>query len=496
MTFDTHIFISYGHVDNIPTPEEEGWVTRFHKFLDSYLSTELGETAMIWRDEKLTGNDVFSDEILKRITTTAAAVAVVSARYTGSEWCMKEADAFCKAAEQTGGLVVGDKMRLFPVALKPLGEQERRKLPGRLSEALGYPFYREVEGGRHERLDPSFGSAEIYKTRVARLAMDIADVIARLREAAPAAAGSALQKPVIYLAECGYDRNEDRERLWAELRAHGYRVVPEQPSLLPDVEPLYVEQVTQLLEQSEVAIHLMGSYAGKTPDGPSRKPVVELQNELAARQSAERGLTRVIWLPDGTRADGWAFLDELQRSADLQCGADLITGGMEDLKSAVRAAIKKVETPEPPAPVAAADAAPTVYVVCVEDDFEALQPLVAFLNGESYAMEFPVFSGSAAAVREANEAIAMRCDAAILFFGAGDGAWMAQQRGELQRTQSLRRDRPLAAVFTCLSGPLTADKRAVIMRMTPNLINVVDSFTDATMQPFLRAVPKAARSHA
>ena len=107
MKFDTHIFISYGHADNIPTPEEEGWVTRFHKFLNSYLSTELGEIARIWRDEKLTGNDIFSEEILKRVQSTAAAVAVVSTRYTGSEWCMKEAEAFCKAAEQTGGLAVG-----------------------------------------------------------------------------------------------------------------------------------------------------------------------------------------------------------------------------------------------------------------------------------------------------------------------------------------------------------------------------------------------------
>ena len=108
MKFDTHIFISYGHTDNIPTPEEEGWVTRFHKFHNSYLSTELGENARIWRDEKLAGNDVFSDEILKRIGSTAAAVAVVSARYTGSVWCMKEAEAFCLAAERSGGLVVGD----------------------------------------------------------------------------------------------------------------------------------------------------------------------------------------------------------------------------------------------------------------------------------------------------------------------------------------------------------------------------------------------------
>ena len=499
MTFDTHIFISYGHTDNIPTPEEEGWVTRFHKFLNAYLSTELGENARIWRDEKLAGNDVFSDEILKRIGSTAAAVAVVSARYTGSVWCMKEAEAFCLAAERSGGLVVGDKVRLFPVALKPLQEQERRKLPGKVAETLGYPFYREVEGGRHERLDPSFGSAEIYKTRVARLAMDIAEVIRGLQDAAPAEASAEAQhtpKPVIYLAECGYDRLEDRERLWAELRAHGYAILPEDPGRLPDVEPLYVAEVSSLLEQADLSIHLVGAYAGKIPDGPGRKPVVELQNELAARQSADRGLPRVIWLPEGTRAEGWDFIDELRRSADCQCGADLITGGIEELKSAVRATLRKIEAPVSPPTPALDEGPPSVYVVCVEDDFEALMPLGQFLNGAGCAMELPVFTGSASAVREANDAIAMHCDAAILFFGAGDGAWMAQQRSELQRIQALARDRPPIPVFTYLSSPVTADKRVAIMKMTPNLLNGLDGFTPPLMDSFLAALPIASHQRA
>lgn len=492
MKFDTHIFISYGHTDNIPTPEEEGWVTRFHKFLNAYLSTELGETARIWRDEKLAGNDVFSDEILKRIESAAAAVAVVSARYTGSEWCMREAEAFVRAAEQQGGLVVGDKIRLFPVALKPLEDEERRRLPGRVSETLGYPFYREVEGGRHERLDPSFGSAEIYKTRVARLAMDIADVIRRLGHESAEPAGTtaepAQSKPVIYLAECGYDRREDRERIWAELRAHGYTVIPEEPSLLPDVEPLYVDEVTRLLARSQLSVHLMGAYAGKTPDGPARRPVVELQAEIAARQSAERGLSRIIWLPEDTRTAEWSFLEELHRSAELQRGADLITGGLEDLKGAVRSALQKLEAPPRLAPPAAApDGGPTVYLVCVEDDFEALTPLADLLGASGVAMELPVFSGSAAAVREANEALAMRCDTAVIFFGAGDGAWMAQQRSDLQRVQALRRETSPVTVFTCLSGERTPDKRAALLRRTPHLIDLLEGFDAAALEPLLAA---------
>jgi hypothetical protein len=50
MKFEKHVFISYAHDDNKPTPDAAGWVTRFHQFLDPYLSMEL-RGAKIWRDD-------------------------------------------------------------------------------------------------------------------------------------------------------------------------------------------------------------------------------------------------------------------------------------------------------------------------------------------------------------------------------------------------------------------------------------------------------------
>lgn len=500
MEFETHIFISYGHVDNQNTSEEEGWVSRFEERLRPYLSFELGENAKIWRDSRNRGNDVFAEEILDRLRSTAAAIAVLTPRYTRSDWCLREAEEFCRAAEQNGGLVVGNKARFFPVALKPLEKEEREKLPPRLGDMLGYPFYQEVEGGRHERLDPALGSEQLYSRRLMWLAIDIADVIKRLRAASaeaaavapapgdpqPPTAAGGKPRPVVYLAECGYDRLDDRERLWAELRAHGYAVLPPNPESLPDVEPLYLAAVEQMLAEAQLAIHLVGDYPGKTPDGPTRKPAVELQAEIAARLSAERGLQRVIWMPEGTRSEGWSFPEALLGSADLQRGADLLTGGFEELKSTVHGALRRLEEPTPAAPPPPVGAeVPSVYVVCVEEDFDALTPLADCLSAAGIAMELPVFSGSAAAVREANEAIALRCDTALLFFGAGDGAWMAQQRSELFRLQALRRATAPITVYTCLAGDRTPDKRAALLRRTPNLIDLLDGFSPAAMDPLV-----------
>ena len=78
MNFETHLFISYAHVDNKPTADDEGWITRFHKSLESYLSTNLGKDASIWRDDKLQGNDIFGDEIIKQFLKTALLISVLS----------------------------------------------------------------------------------------------------------------------------------------------------------------------------------------------------------------------------------------------------------------------------------------------------------------------------------------------------------------------------------------------------------------------------------
>ena len=151
------------------------------------------------------------------------------------------------------------------------------------------------------------------------------------------------------------------------------------------------------------------------------------------------------------------------------------------------------EAPPPAAPPEPPQGGPTLYVVCVEDDFDALGPLADCLNGAGITLELPIFSGSASAVREANEALALRCHAALLFFGAGDGAWMAQQRSELQRVQALRRERTPMTVFTYLGGPVTPDKRATMLTRPPHLIAGLEGFSPASLEPLQEAVGAVAR---
>jgi hypothetical protein len=337
-------------------------------------------------------------------------------------------------------------------------------------------------------LDQSFGSGEIYRRQIYFLAEDIAELITKLKQKG---AGKRLpevpSKPTIYLAECSYDLRDDREKIRGELRAHGYNVLPDQLTRLPDLEMEYVAEVGRLLDQCRLSVHIVGKSRGKVPDGPDLKSAVQLQNELAAKKSEEGGLKRVIWLPEGTRSEQpeqQAFIEALQKVADLQKGADLVTADLEVLKGVIHAALQKLEKPDPPIPEQM-NSAKLVHLICDQRDRPATIALRKFLKARGVEVEIPVFEGDAAKVQQANQDLLTRCDAVILFYGAGDEAWKRSVESDLKKMKGYRGEKPLLASYIYLAEPFTDDKKELIELEEPNLIKGLDGFSEAEMKPLL-----------
>jgi hypothetical protein len=119
--FEKDLFISYAHLGNQPlAPRQVGWITQLHATLQALLDTRLGTKAEIWRDEKLTSNDIFRQEIVDQFPKTALFLSVVSPRYLTSEWCRREVATFCDCALKSGGLVISNKARIFKVIKVPV----------------------------------------------------------------------------------------------------------------------------------------------------------------------------------------------------------------------------------------------------------------------------------------------------------------------------------------------------------------------------------------
>ena len=490
--FDTHVFISYAHIDNQPlTPDQQGWVSRFHASLEAMLSMRMGRKAAIWRDRKLTGNDVFADEIVAQFPKTVLMISVLTPRYVESDWCTREVREFCRAAERSGGVVVDNKSRIIKVMKAPVDSEG--PLPALMAETLGYQFYVFDEEHTPLELDPAFGPemAQKFNLKVAKLAWDIAQQLKTL-DAAPASPmnGSELraEKLPVYLAECSWDQRPSREALEADLRLHGYPILPDRR--LPGDEADLVTEVAKLLEQSVLSIHLVGTNYGAVPDGPTQKSVVVLQNEMAIERCRAARLRRVIWLPHRTgspHTEQQRFIEMLQTDPDTQFGADLITGDLETLKGTVHAALDELTRPKTaPALPENADGHRLVYVICDANDREATRPLRKFLRSQGLEVQIPVFEGDAATVRQNNDDLLARCDAVIVFYGAGDESWKRSIDGALRKANGTRSGRPLPAAYTYVAEPATPDKTDLIEMDEPFLINGLRGFSGAAAEPLAK----------
>jgi hypothetical protein len=489
MTFERHLFISYAHLDNQPiTPEQKGWVDRFHASLESMLSARLAQRAAIWRDQKLSGNDLYSDEIVAQFPKTAILVSVLTPAYLKSPWCMKEAQEFCRLASQYGGVRLENKSRVIKVVKMPV--QSETALPPLYSEMEGYRFYTKI-GDKPLELDPSYGRelAEKYNLELAILAYDVAEVLRKIEAAAaggPLLPDAAAAKPTVYLAQCSSDMRESRHALETELRIHGNRVLPDKQ--FPIEEAQCAAEVASLIGQCSLSIHLVGTGYGFVPNGPSEKSVVVLQNELAVQRSKTTGLPRLIWLPEGTTSphiEQQRFIEMLHKDADVQFGADLVTGDLETLKSTVHAALRKLENPNRAESVERTGGfgGKLIFVICDRKDRDAVLPLRKYLTERGFQVRKPVFEGNARTIRQTNQKLYSQCDSAILFYGVGDEAWKAAVESELRKTKCSGKP-----VYIYLAEPETADKRELIEVGERNVINGLGGFSEAPMGRFFNAL--------
>ncbi len=68
--YNNDIFISYSHIDNESFDEDHpGWVDVFHAQLQQFIDFHVGRRTKVWRDRRLTGAEVFSDEIERNCAT-------------------------------------------------------------------------------------------------------------------------------------------------------------------------------------------------------------------------------------------------------------------------------------------------------------------------------------------------------------------------------------------------------------------------------------------
>jgi TIR domain len=340
-TFVDDVFISYRHLDNELLDEEgKGWVDDFHDRLESVLGEALGYEPQIWRDPRMPGNAYFADVLEERIRRTAVMICILSPGYLQSDWCLGELKEFCRLAEQTGGLVAGDMMRVFKVVKTHVGRDEH---PPEFRKQLGYEFY---EIDKTTQRPVAFGRElgrnrdQRYWSKLDDLAWDVKQVLSVINPRARIASGVSVfarAEGTVYLAQTTRDLSGERDQIKRELQNRGYDILPDKE--LPFISPSYEEAVRECVGRAKLSVHLIGGSYGIIPEGAGQRSIVRLQNEIAAERSRDEAFPRLLWMPVGltTREEAQAqFIENLRTDAATQKGAELLQTPLEELKSVIQ----------------------------------------------------------------------------------------------------------------------------------------------------------------
>lgn len=493
--YEDDIFISYAHNDNqAPLEGQRGWVETFHQALEKRLQVHLGAKAKIWRDPRLQGNDYFADTLVEQIPKVAILISVLSPSYINSEWCRREMDLFCRIACDTGGVRLGNKARIFKVE-KIHVPLERH--PAELQGMTGYQFYYlDEQAHRARELSPESGPHAIdYWQRIDDVAQDITGLLEAMKlRAGPAPEKSAAPAAeTIYLAETSFDLSPQRDGIKRELQERGHLVVPDRP--LPLNGPELQKTVREYLQASRLSIHLIGANYGVIPEATDRS-VVCLQNELAAERSKGNSFARLIWMPEGLESKEnrqREFIEYLKYDPAAQQGADLLQTSIEELKTYIQDKLKPAQ--KPPPPKANGDRGPLrVYLICDQQDYDAIGPLEDYLYSQGLEVTLPLMEGDEAEVREDHKESLLLCDAVVIFYGKSSEGWLRTKLRDLQKIAGYGRTSPMLARGIYAGAPETISKQRYRTREALVMKNF-GAFSPVSLQPFIDEIHNAKQGH-
>ena len=491
LNYKNDLFISYAHIDNARFTEiEKGWIDLLHEALDWRLPQLMGGQVKIWRDRKLGGNDVFNQTIVIEVSNSAILITVISPRYLSSSSCREELDEFFSAANQSGGVRVGDKHRVFKVAKTYVPLEEH---PPELRDMLGYEFYAvDKASGRFREYDNEIGPKgekdKRYWERFEDLAQDISLLLNRMSCATPPQPQPDSEGATIYLAETTLDLQEERDKVKRELLQHGHLVLPDKA--LPQDGPSLQQAVRDYLKRSRLSVHLIGDYYGTIPEMETDRSVVRLQEELAVERGDDAQFSRLIWMPPGLQPKEprqQKFVLDLQNSFSSHNGSELLQVKLEDLKTIIQT--KLTQKPKPTMASSEQGEASRIYLICDQSDVDEVGPLQDYLFAQGYEVILPLVEGTEAEVFQDHKDNLLMCDAVLIFQAHASEGWLRMKLRELLKLPGYGRTTPLLGKAVYVAGPPSPPKDR-FKTLEATVIKNYDKFDPSPFAEFISRISK------
>jgi hypothetical protein len=500
--FVDDVFISYRHLDNELLDEQgKGWIDNFHERFQNILGEALGYEPTLWRDPRLPGNAYFADVLEEKIKKTAVLISILSPGYLQSDWCIGELQEFCRLAEKTGGLLVGDRMRVFKVVKTHI---EREQHPPEFKKQLGYEFY-EIDKATQRPV--AFGQElgrnrdQRYWSRLDDLAWDVKQVLSIInpRARTPSAVSVFSQNQgTIYLAQTTRDLGGERDQIKRELQNRGYGILPDRE--LPFISPTYEDAVRECVGRAKLSVHLIGGSYGIIPEGAGNRSIVRLQNEIAAERGRDAAFSRLLWMPLGLTPQEEVqtqFIQHLRTDAATQKGAELLQTPLEELKTVIQSRLSG--NGHKPGAEPGGETIPKIYLIFDKRDLEGVLPLNDYLSvKKNYQVLLPLIDDEGADDTQAfdiHKDNLMQCDAVLIYYGNANQVWFEYKRRDLKKIVGLNRKSMLAAEAVYVASPKTPHKQ-LFNHPEALVIKNFGDFSPAALDSFLARVHTAEKGAA
>jgi hypothetical protein len=486
------IFISYARDDDaVPpgVPNATGFVTFLHGQLEYAFKKRGPRRPRVWRDlvgiEKA---DQFEERIETEVAKSSVLLVVLSHNWMSRQFCRRELECFARRWRAEGEL--GTRRRVIVVGKRHVDTEHR---PSLLQGQEGFAFYALDDPDKFGSVHEFFGPEGPRDARYWKRIDELADYLVRFagfegaRAPVPA---STWNGRTVYVAKPATDMRKAYDRLVKELQQREFRVVPEPAADIP-YDGTADDVIDKALEQSEVAIHLLGEKHGPIPEDLT--PLVDLQLARAARriaageartEGAKHGLRRIIWAPMhldpelgfGESITGRDSLAVLGRFSE-HLPTDKVYGDglskfvdflFQNLELAAPAAVEALVPP-------ATDSRYYVYYWPKDRRF-AVSVAKALLHNKVV----PVLAAVDGDEVERNALHRQRlreCDAIVLCWGAASETWAVTSASELKNWRDLGRTRKFACRGLVV-GPPPHEVKADIVELPPH--SEIDVILDLT----------------
>jgi hypothetical protein len=463
MGFEHDIFIGFA-TSGAENQITSIWSAKFCNYL-TMLINRLYERKLIFltHDDLRVRQSVLGENPGSVYSNTAVYLLILSPEFVKSKTYLKELEELYSWVQQDKS-EAGKKHRIFKVYTQPVPPDEQ---PECLKNELSYNFF---EINRYNKkpityeLNGKEGPDERFWSKLVDLAYDITDVLSEL--SGKEIIGRPLSNcPAVYLAETTFDQTENRDRLRRELQHLGFRVLP--VLAIPEEAEKAKQAIEQCLLESDVTIHLLGSWYGDFIKN-SKLSFIDFQiktvKDYIASKNTVRKPHQIIWIPNDIKPTDQRqslYLKRLQRD-ESQYRTEIIETPFEVFKTILNSRLSEIT--DPPKKLQAEKN--KLYVIYENSASERMHEYNALMRSKGFdVLEhntnkeelFPL-------KRHINNLLS--ADAVLIYKGDSTMDWLNSKIRDLVKAPGFGKSKPFRAV-EIISMQKTADKSLLFLKNVP-----------------------------